>query len=887
MRWLRSLRMRLRALTRSDAVDRDLADEMRAHLAQLVDEHLARGLTPEAARKAAHREFGPVTHIVEEARDARGISWLTNAARDCLYGVRLMRRSRGFAAATILTVALGIGATTAMFSVVYGVLLQPLPYGDQQRLVSLWTTAPKRGLPRTFVGMANVYDWRVKNHVFEGIGAVRAIRNFNLIGEGEPERLLAACVSANLFHVLRVSPLLGRAFTEDEDEIGHEQVAILTYGLWKRRFAGDPGIVGHTISLSGAPHTVVGVMGPDFAYPSREYQIYTPLTFDPEELVVRMNYSYLAVARLRPGVSVKEAQAEMDVISAQITREHPHENDGIGALVAPMLDDSVADVRTPLLILLGAVLAMLLIGCANLANLLIARALVRQRELAVRAALGAGRLRLVTQSVAELAPMLVLGGALGLLAAAWAVRALVPMLPADVPRVENIGLRMPVVAAAVAMLGAIAVFVGVWPALEVSRQGLTASIGDLSRSNTSAPRRARTRDVLVIAEIAATLWLAVGATLLIRSFTELKRITPGFNPDGVYTVHLAIPRTKYQTDRAVADFCSRVVERVRSLPGVVSAAMVNRLPLAGGAQTWGIEFEGAEPGRAMPGGDVQVDSRPITPDYFRTLQIPVLAGRVFTEADDENAPRVGIIDERLAKRIYGDANPIGRRFHPPMPARVMSDQGWYKIVGVVGHVRHDRLDRDGRPQLYWSYKQFGQDRQALVVRTQGDPAALAASIAAAIRSADPEQPVYDARTLDAVVDRSVAQRWLQTTILGAFAAIALMLASIGVYGAIAYAVGQREREFGIRLALGAGRGGIVALVVRRGLALFAAGGILGLGAAAATSRALGSLLFGVTSFDLPSFALATFLLFLVSVVACGLPARRAARVDPALALRAE
>jgi len=887
MRFIQMLRMRARALMRADAVDHELGDEMREHLEHLVAEHTARGMTAAMAREAARREFGPVTQLVEESREARGVMWLANAWQDIRYGVRLMTRTPGFAAAAVLTIALGIGATTAMFSVVYGVLLRPLPYGQPDRLVSLWSTAPKRGLPRAFVGMANVYDWRARNHVFEDVAAVRAVRNFNLIGEGEPERLFAAGVSANLFAVLRASPLLGRAFTEQENQIGHDRVAILTNGLWKRRFAGDRGVIGRTISLSGTPYTVVAVTGPDFAYPSREYQIYTPLTFDPEELVNRMNYSYLSIARLKPGVSVQQAQAEMDVISAQITQEHPRENDGIGAIVAPMLEDSVATVRTPLYVLLGAVLAMLLIGCANLANLLIARALVRQRELAVRAALGAGRLRLVTQSVAELVPMLVGGGALGLIGAAWAVRTLVPMLPPDVPRVENIGLQLPVVGAALAILGTIALFVGIWPAMEVSRQGLAAPIGELARGSTGAPRRARTRDVLAVVQIAATLWLAIGAVLLTRSFAQLKRITPGFEADGVYSVHLAIPRTKYQTDRAVAEFCTRVVERVRALPGVVSAAMVNRLPLAGGTQTWGVEFEDADRGRPIPGGDIQVDSRPITPDYFRTLQIPLLAGRTFTEADDDASPRVGIIDEVLAKRIFGDRNPIGRRFHPPMPARVMPDQGWYTIVGVVGHIRHERLENDGRPQVYWSYKQFAQDRQALVVRTQTDPVALAQSIASAIRSVDPEQPVYDARTLDAVVDRSMAQRWLQTTILSGFAAIALMLASIGVYGVIAYSVGQRRREFGIRLALGARRGEIVRLVMRRGVVLFASGAAVGLLAAAASARVLSTLLFNVTAFDPLSFGVATLVMLAVAFAACGIPAHRAGSVDPSLALRSE
>jgi putative ABC transport system permease protein len=888
MRWLQSIRMRLRALVRSDAVDRELAEEMREHFEHLVDENLARGLTPVAAREAAHREFGPVVQLAEESRDARGVAWVSNALADFKYGARLMRRSPGFALAATLTIALGIGATTAMFSVVYGVLLGPLPYGEPDRIVSLWSAAPKRGLPRTYVGMANVYDWRARNQVFEAIAAVRAVRNFNLTGDGgEPERLFSAGISANLLTVLGVSPILGRNFTEEEDEIGHDRVAILSYGLWKRRFAGDPAVVGRTILLSGVPYTVVGVTGADFAYPSREYQIYHPLTFDPQELVNRANYSYLSVARLKKGVTIERARAEMDLISAQIAKDHPRENDGIGTLVLPMLEDAFEAVRAPLYLLLAAVLAMLLIGCANLANLLIARAQARQRELAVRAALGAGRLRLVTQSVMELMPMLLLGGVLGVVGAVWAVGAIVPTLPVDIPRVENVGVHPPVVVAAALMLAAIAVFVGIWPALEASRHGLSASIGDLSRTSTATPRRAALRDVLVVAEIAATLWLAIGATLLTRSFTELKRVPAGFNPEGVYSVHLAIPRTKYRDDRGVAEFCRRVVERVQAVPGVVAAAMINRLPLAGGAQTWPVQFDGLDPANPANLVEIQVDSRPVTPDYFKTLQIPLIAGRPFTEADGENGPRVGIIDERLAKRVFGDANPIGRRFHPPMPARVMPDFGWYTIVGVVGHIRHDRLDDDGRPQVYWSYKQFSQDRQALVVRMQGDPAAAASSIVAAIRSVDPEQPVYDARTLEAVMDRSLASRWLQTLLLGSFAAIALLLASIGVYGVIAFGVGQRQREFGIRLALGAKHNEIVSLVLRRGLVLFAIGATAGVAAAALTGRALASLLYKVTSFDALSFGLATLVLLVVSIAACGLPARRAAQVDPALALRTE
>ena len=527
-------RARLRALLRSEAVDAELQAEMRAHVDRLVDEGISRGLAPELARAAAQREFGPLPQLVEESRDARGVAWIVAAMADMRYGVRLLRRAPGFAAAATLTVALGIGATTAMFSVVYGVLLRPLPYGDPDRLVNVWSTAPSRGLPRAYVAMANVYDYKTRNHVFEDVAAMRAIANFNLAGQGsEPERLLGGRIAANLLPLLRASPIVGRAFTEEEDEIGHEQVAILSDGLWRRRFGGDPTVIGQSISLSGVPHTVVGVMGPDFAFPSRDYQIWTPLTFDPEELITRQNYSYLAVARLKRDVTLQQARAEMDVIAAQIVREHPKEAAGIGVEVAPMLDDTVAPVRTPLYVLLAAVMAMLLIGCANLANLLLARALSRQRELAVRAALGAGRLRLVVQSIAEIVPLLAIGGALGLIAAVWAIDAVAPLLPADLPRAENIRVHLPVLAFAVAMVGAIGVGVGAWPALEVSRAGLTAATADLSRGVTGGVRRARARDLLVVAQIAATLWLAVCATLLTRSFAELKRVDPGFNPDRV------------------------------------------------------------------------------------------------------------------------------------------------------------------------------------------------------------------------------------------------------------------------------------------------------------------------------------------------------------------
>jgi putative ABC transport system permease protein len=474
--------------------------------------------------------------------------------------------------------------------------------------------------------------------------------------------------------------------------------------------------------------------------------------------------------------------------------------------------------------------------------------------------------------------MLATGGGLGVLAAAWTIDAAVPLLPAGLPRVENVGLNVPVLAFSAATLLLIAVLAGIWPALEAARGGLAASVGDLSRGSTGSLRQTRLRDLLVVAQIAATLWLVVGAALLARSFGELLQVNPGFQADGVYTMHLAIPRAKYPNDRDIAAFCTRLLDRIRTVPGVVSAGLVNRLPLAGGAQTGPIEFERIDPRAAL----AQVDFRTVTPDYFATLRIPLHAGRTFTERDGEDAPPVAIIDERLATTFFAGVDPLGRRVRIPV-----ADLPWLTIVGVVGHIRHDRMDEDVRPQIYFSYKQRPQDRMALAVRTLGDPQAIGPSLAAAVQAVDPEQPVYDARTLDAVVDRSLAQRWLQATVLTAFATIAVVLASIGIYGVIAFAVGQRSREFGIRLALGARRGEIVALVVRRGVLLFAAGAAIGLGATAASARIFGTMLFEVGALDLVSLAAATVLLFVVALAASGLPARRAAGVDPSVALRAE
>jgi putative ABC transport system permease protein len=761
-----------------------------------------------------------------------------------------------------------------MFSVVYGVLLRPLPFGEPDRLVRLWT-AWRVTAGRGAVSAANARDWRAQNHVFEDVALVQTNQSFNFTVDGEPERLLGARVWASLFPILRAEPLIGRTFTETENEIGHENVVVLSHRLWVRRFGADPSIVGRTVPLNGVPTTVVGVMKPGFRYPSRDFELWAPLTVPADEYTHRTWGSYSAVARLKPGVTLEQARADLNVVSANLARQYT-DNKEIEVGITQLLEDMVGRLEQPLFVLLGAVAALLLIGCANVTNLLLARGFSRRRELAVRTALGATRGRLVEQSITELVPLLALGAVLGLLTAAAALRALMPLLPENLPRTESIGINLPVLGFATATVIVIALLVGVWPSVDAARSGLSAGLGDLSRGSTGAPRRARVRDALVIAQIAVTLLLLVGATVLLRSFLAVRAVTPGFNPAHALSVSLAIPQSKYPFDAQVTQFYTGVLDRVQALPGVVAAGFVNRLPLGGGNQTAGLQIEDADPDARWP----NVQTRTVSPGYFRAIGIPIIEGRSFTARDGIEAPRVAIIDERLARTIWPGASPIGRRIRE-------GGDPWSTIVGVVGHIRHIGLDDDSDPQVYWNYPQRRQDRLALVVRTRGTPAALTPSIAAAVREVDPEQPIYDARTLEAVVDRSLGQRWLQTVLLVMFAGVALLLASVGAYGVIAYGVGQRTREFGVRMALGAGRPRVIGMVLRRGVTLFALGALTGLALAAATVRVLSTLVYAVAPNDALSFVLATVVLCVVSMAACYVPALRASRVDPSVALRSE
>jgi predicted permease len=864
MRWATIVRLRLRSLFRAERVDGELDEELAFHLDRLTEANVAAGMEPGQARREALRELGGLDRRREECRDARGLNLVDDARRDIVCAVRQLRRDPAFAVTGVLVLGLGVAATTAVFSIAYGVLLRDLPYDEPERLVNLASSSVRESLGRSRAGAADYFDWRRRQQVFEDMGLTRPVANYNLTGSGEPERLQGARVTASLFTTLGSRPLIGRTFTEDEqhDPVRASAVAVLSHGLWRRRFGADPGVVGRRILLNGSPHEVVGVMGPEFRYPERAFELWTPLYIPPAALRQRRDYSYLCVARLKPGVTLDEARAHMAVLAGALAHENPGTNQGDGVAVGPLLGEMTGPVRRPLWVLLAASGLLFLIGCGNLAILLVARTANRSRELAIRASLGATRPRLARQFLAEALPLAAGGAALGVLGARWLVALLVPLLPADLPRADEIGLHGPVLLAAVAVSAAAAFLVALAPALQV-RAGVERG---------PSPR-GRVRDGLLVAEVAGTVVLLVSAGLLGRSLARLRATDPGLRPAGVLSLHLAVNRTKHGDDAGVARYLGRLIDRVRSVPGVASVGIVNRLPLGGQTQIGTVLFEGSD-------AAVSADWRSASADYFAALGVPLVAGRTFDDDDAAERPAVGIVDERLARGVFGGASPIGRRFRIDAPG-----SPWVEIVGIVGHVRHEGLDSDPWPQVYWPYQQRTQDRMAMVVRTAADPSSLAEPLRAAIREVDPEQPLYDVRPMTDVLERTLQGPRLNTVLFGAFAGLALLLASVGLYGVVSYLTAQRRREFGVRMAVGATAAGIARLVLHEGLRRAAAGLLAGLVLSAWAAQALTSMLHGVGPLDAGTYLSAAALMGVVVSTATVVPAWRAARTDPTLVLR--
>ncbi len=823
----------------------------------------------------ARKAFGNVARIQEETRDAWGWTAFEHFLNDMGYGLRMLRRTPGWTAVMCATLALGIGLATAIFSVVYSVLLQPLPYPQPDRLVSLWSTSSAPAAAGSHFNI-DAKSWgavRTQSKLFEDIALVRSVANFNLTGSGEPERLQGARATYNLTSVLGVQPLMGRMWTEAEDR-ADARLALLSYGLWERRFGKDASILGRRIELNGEPFEIIGVMPPEFRYPTRDFELWSPL-FVPQVAIQGRFGDFNALGRLRPGATVVQAQTEVTAImdrdptaAANVFR--------LGLFVESFLDATVGPVKDVLWTLLEAVAALLLIGCLSLGGLLVARAGARFRELSVRAALGADIGRLRRQMLAETLPLSVAGIAGGV-ALAWAlVQGLRAWLPATMPRAEAIALHAPVLAFAAAVSLIVVLLAAMLPALLAGRTQLASAMRASSRSVTGG---GRVRQWLVAAQIAVTLAILFGGGLLARSLTAQLAVRPGFETEGVLTMQIAVTRARYPKDEQISRYYDNIVERVKTVPGVIEAGLVNRLPLSGTGQVNPVEFEGRP-----ELGVVSTSSRSATPGYIEALRIPLLRGRTFTARDVTDGPGVGMIDDLLAQRVFGTASPIGKRFRFSTPT---IKGPWVEIVGVVGHIRNEGPEQDTRPQAYWPQSQRAQDRAALVVRTSREPSSLTSAVIQQIRQENPEQAVYDVRTLAGWKDRVMQTRTLLTGLVAAFAGAALLLACLGLYGVVAFNANLRMREFGVRMALGAATSSIQGLVLRQAGRVVVAGAALGLLVAWPVGLAVRSLLFEVPAADLWSLAGATVLMLMVALGAALGPAVRASKANPATVLRAD
>jgi len=793
----------------------------------------------------------------------------------------MLIKKPGFSVIVVAALALGIGANTAIFSIVNAILLRPLPYRDPGRLAMIWMNNKRMNVDQDIHSYPNYIDYRDQNQVFESIAAYSGI-SLNLVGIGEPERILGAAVTASFFEVLGVEPLRGRVFTADEEQTGRDRVAVVSYALWKRRFGGDPNITGQEILVSDVSRTVIGVMPPGFEYPHKDADIWVPLAVDENRKQARGSFAYYAIGRLKPGVAIEQAQAEMSSIASNLEHQYPNILEGLGVNLVPLHQQITGKVRPALLVLLGTVAFVLLIACANVANLLLARAAGREREIAIRTALGARRIRLIRQLLTESALMGLAGGAAGLLMAKWGLSALIALSPEDIPRLEQIGIDGRVLGFTLLISLLTGLVFGLVPALQASKPDLNESLKESGRSATAGVDRRRVRSTLVVIEVALSLVLLIGAGLMIRSFSRLQKVDLGFNPDRLVSMNIQLSRTKYQGP-ASGQFFRQLIERVEAMPGVESAGAISAIFIDALPNSTNFTVEGQPPMPASEQIETPVDL--VTPTYFRTMGIALLKGREFTEQDGLESQQVAVINNTFAERFWPGEDPIGRRFKFGDSS---SNAPWMTIVGVVGDMRRTGLDVDVRCETFLPYTQRRfVGFLSLVVRAKSDPRGIATAVRDQVWEIDANQPVSHVRTMDQLLDGMMAQRRLNMVLFALFGGVALVLAAVGVYGVISYSVTQRTHEIGIRMALGAGRADVLKLIVRNGMALVLTGVGIGLIAAVALTRLMTTLLFGVSATDPVTFATLSVILSGVALAACFVPALRAIRVDPMVALRYE
>jgi putative ABC transport system permease protein len=815
---------------------------------------------------------------------------LDSLVQDLRYALRQLARNPGFTAVAGLTLALGIGANTAIFSAVKTVLLMPLPFRDQASLVWIWERDLRTDDPRNPVSPLSFAAFRDETQVFEGIGSSRDAM-YTLTGEGEPETLIAYRFSHDFFQVLGMPPLLGRTFLPEEDRPGAAPVVVLSHALWTRRFAADPGIVGRSITLDGQGYTVVGVMPKGFAHP-RLTELWTPLALTPELAAAPDRRFLRLVARLKPGTSIAQAQAAVGGVAARLSARYPDSHGNWGAVVNPIESRYTGDVKPALLVLLGAVGFVLLIACANVANLLLARGAGRMREIAVRAALGASRGRVVRQLLSESLALALFGGALGTLFAQWGLSALLGLFPRSIfnvaiPRLDEIRLDAGVLAFTLLVSLATGLLFGLLPALQVSRVRLGEALQHATRGAGGVPPGQRLRSALVVAEVALAVVLVAGGALMLKGFLRLQGSSLGFDPKGLMTARVLLPEYRYGDPTKRLAFLEQSVARISALTGVEAVGVTPFLPLSGWSSGRTFRIEGQTP--PAPGQEPEAELRVVNEDYFRAMRIPLVRGRAFAESDREGATRVALVNETMARRFFAGEDPLGRRVFlqfrgddPPEDPR-----HWREIVGVVADVRHYGLTQPAVPEIYLAWRQDPVELIGFAVRTAADPMSLVKGVRDAVWAVDKDQPVTMAMSYEQLASDSITLQRASARLVSFFAGVALLLAALGIYGVMAYAVARRTHEIGVRMAMGARERDVIGLVLGQGLRLAGIGVVLGLAASLALTRVLGSLLHGVSTSDPASFAGVLVLVAAAALLACYLPARRATRVDPMVALRCE